>query len=86
MAFDAVLIQCFGHIREPVRGIGKLAARMTTMAEGAGDALPMNLILFPELVGRWMTGLAFRRMVGRVANEDEDEIDGKKYPCHPDTD
>jgi len=86
VAFDAVPIQCFGHIGEPARGIGKLAARMTAVAEGAGDALPMNFILFPELVGACMTGLAFRGTVGRIANEDEDKIDDKKYPCHPDTD
>ena len=50
MAFDAVLIQCFGHIGEPARGIGKLTARMTAVAKGTGDTLSMNLILFPELV------------------------------------
>jgi hypothetical protein len=51
MAFDAVLIQCFGHIGESARGIGKLAARMAAVAKGAGDTLPMSLILFPKLVG-----------------------------------
>ena len=51
MTFDAVLIQCFGHIGEPARGIGKLAARMTAVAKGAGDALSVDLILFPEFVG-----------------------------------
>jgi len=33
-----------------------------------------------------MTGLAFRRAVGRVADEDEHEIDAEKYPCHYDAD
>jgi hypothetical protein len=33
-----------------------------------------------------MTGLTFRGTVGRVADEDEDEIDGKKYPYHPNAD
>jgi hypothetical protein len=47
MAFDAVLIQCFGHIGERARGIGKLTARMTAMAKGAGDTLSVSFILFP---------------------------------------
>jgi len=86
MAFDAVLIQCFGHIGEPARGIGKLAARMTAVAKGAGDTLPVNLILLPEFVGPRMTGLTLRGMVGRVADEDEYKINAKEYPCHPDAD
>ena len=51
MAFDAVPIQCLGHIGKLTGGISKLAARMRAMAEGAGDALSVNLILLPELVG-----------------------------------
>jgi len=33
-----------------------------------------------------MTGLAFRGVVGRVPNEDKDDIDGEEYPGHPDAD
>jgi hypothetical protein len=51
MAFDAVPIQCLGHIGELTGGISKLATRMRAMAESAGDALSVNLILFPKLVG-----------------------------------
>jgi hypothetical protein len=51
MAFDAVLIQCFGHIGEPARDKRKLAARMATVAKGTGDALSVSFILFPEFVG-----------------------------------
>jgi len=47
MAFDAISIELLGDIGEPARCIGKLTARMTAMAEGAGNTLPMNLILFP---------------------------------------
>jgi len=59
---------------------------MAAVAEGAGDALSVNLILLPKLVGPWMTGLAFGGTVGRVTNEDKNEIDGKKYPGHSDSD
>jgi hypothetical protein len=55
---------------------------MGAVAEGARDTLPMGLILFPKFVRALVTGLAFRGAVGRVTDEDEDEIDGKKYPCH----
>jgi hypothetical protein len=47
MTFNAVSIQCLGHIGEPTRSIGKLAARMWAVAKGAGDALSMDLIFFP---------------------------------------
>jgi len=50
MAFDAVPVQCLGHIGKLTGGISKLAAGMRAVAEGAGDALSVNLILFPELV------------------------------------
>jgi len=51
MAFDAISIQCLGHIRKLTCSISKLAAGMRAVAEGAGDALSVNLILLPELVG-----------------------------------
>jgi hypothetical protein len=51
MTFDAISIQFFGHIGKFTWSIGKLAARMAAMAKGTGDALSMNLILFPEFVG-----------------------------------
>ena len=51
MAFDAIPIQCLRHIGELAGGIGKLTARMRTMAEGTGNALSVDLIFFPELVG-----------------------------------
>ncbi len=47
MALDAISIQFFGSVREVARGVGKLAARMAAVAEGAGDTLPVDLILFP---------------------------------------
>jgi hypothetical protein len=56
------------------------------MAEGAGNALSVDLILFPELVRIGMATLTFRRIRRRVADEDENKIDGKKYSCHPNTD
>ncbi len=51
---------------------------MVAMAEGAGDALSVSLVLLPELVGPRMTGLAFRGTVRRVTDKDEGEIDDKK--------
>jgi hypothetical protein len=51
MTFDAISIQFFGHIGKFAWSIGKLAARMAAMAKGTGDALPMNLVLFPEFIG-----------------------------------
>ncbi len=55
---------------------------MAAVAEGAGNTLPMDFILFPKLIGICMTGLAFRGAVGRVPDKDEDEVDSKEYPCH----
>ncbi len=78
MAFDAIPIQFFGHIGKLARGISKLAARMTAVTEGAGDALSVNLILLPEFVGHGMTSLTFRGMGRRVADENKDKIDDEK--------
>ena len=50
MAFDAVPIQCLGHIGKLTGSISKLAAGMRAMAEGAGDALSVYLILFPHFI------------------------------------
>ena len=50
MTFDAVPIQCLGHIGKLTGGISKLAARMRAMTESAGDALSVYLILFPHFV------------------------------------
>jgi hypothetical protein len=57
---------------------------MAAVTEGAGDALPVDLILFPQRIGPRMATLAFRRVVCRVADQDEYEIDAEKYPCHHD--
>jgi hypothetical protein len=75
MTFDAISIQFFGHIGKFAWSIGKLATRMTAVAKGTGDALPMNLVLFPQFIGTCMTSLTFGGIVGRVADEDEDEVD-----------
>ena len=86
MALDAISVQCLRHIGEVTRGIGKLATRMAAMAEGAGDALPVNLILFPQSIRSGMATPALRGTVGRVADQDEYEIDTEEYPCHRDPD